>query len=211
MRIWFDTEFWDTGCSIALLSIGMYREDGQTYYAEVEGAPWPQIHASTGENERWLVENVLPHFTGPSKPRQQIADEIVAFCGQSPEFWAYVAAYDWVTLNQLYGPLVDRPKGWPTFCRDVKQLLLDAGGPWVPKQVGTEHNALDDAMWAHVAWTVAKGLDEFPPDLEHEIACVGRARVYGVAARFGYENGVRLPNEAWWRFVEIAKAEDLAR
>lgn len=36
------------------------------------------------------------------------------------------ADYDWVVLCQLYGTMMDLPKGWPMYCRDVKQLCDSA-------------------------------------------------------------------------------------
>lgn len=145
MRIWFDTEFIEDGRTIDLLSIGMVREDGATYYAEPAGAD--KRRAS-----EWVKENVLPHLTGKVKPRQQIAKEIREFAGENLEFWAYYADYDWVALCQLYGTMMDLPKGWPMFCRDLIQLCKDKGKPKLPEQTTTEHHALADAIWTKEAW-----------------------------------------------------------
>lgn len=144
-RIWFDTEFIEDGKTIDLLSIGMIREDGATYYAE----PAEADHSRASD---WVKANVLPHLTGETKPRAQIAADIVAFAGDAPQFWAYYADYDWVALCQLFGTMMDLPQGWPMFCRDVKQAAVDAGNPTLPTQVSQEHNALADAVWARDAW-----------------------------------------------------------
>ena len=145
-RIWFDTEFIEDGETIELVSIGLVKPSGETYYAEVEGVDYSRA-------DPWLHANVFPHLQGGEcvKPREQIAAEIVAFAGGKPEFWAYYADYDWVALCQLYGRMIDLPKGWPMFCRDLKQLAGDAK---LPKQVSAEHHALADAVWtmeAHAA------------------------------------------------------------
>lgn len=58
----FDTEFIEDGRTIDLLSIGLVRYDGTTYYAE------PAETDRTRASE-WVVENVMPHLTGPVKPR----------------------------------------------------------------------------------------------------------------------------------------------
>lgn len=144
MRIWFDTEFIEDGRTIGLLSIGMVREDGATYYAE------PQ------ETDRdracdWVRANVLPHLHGPVRPVANIAAEIVEFAGPSPEFWAYYADYDWVALCQLYGRMIDLPSGWPMYCRDVQQVRDEIGARFIPPMEGREHNALDDALWTRQA------------------------------------------------------------
>lgn len=140
MRIYFDTEFIEDGKTIDLISIGLVREDGETYYAE-------SFEADLTKANDWVKENVLVHLKGDGKPRKQIAAEILEFVGQSPEFWAYYAAYDWVALCQLYGCMIDLPKGWPMFCRDIIQLAKERGNPQLPEQNSTEHHALADALW----------------------------------------------------------------
>ncbi len=144
MRIWFDTEFIEDGRTIDLLSIGMVREDGAAYYAE----PLEADHSKASE---WVAANVLPHLNGMTLPRSQIAQDIIQFAGDAPEFWAYYADYDWVALCQLYGTMMDLPNGWPMFCRDVQQVRDSLGVKELPPMDATEHNALNDAMWTKKA------------------------------------------------------------
>ncbi len=138
MRIFFDTEFEEAGPlkRIKFISIGLVREDGETYYAENDGYEW-------NFSSEWLLKNVRPHLTGPKKEREVIAQEIKEFVGSNPEFWADYAAYDWVALCQLFGTMMDLPKGWPYFCRDIQQLR---NGRELPAQTSTEHHALNDAL-----------------------------------------------------------------
>jgi hypothetical protein len=145
MRIWFDTEFIDTGSVVHLLSIGMVREDGLSYYAE----PKETDRSLAGE---WVQKNVLPHMTGPKQTRKSIRDDIVAFCGERPEFWGYYVAYDWLVLCQLFGRMLDVPPTWPNFAFDVQALRCLMGARNLPKQDTTEHNALNDAIWTRDAW-----------------------------------------------------------
>lgn len=146
MRIFFDTEFIEDGRTIDLISIGVVRWDGATYYAECE-------EADLGRANDWVRDNVLPHLTGQRKPRAAIAEELIDFAGPAPEWWAYYADYDWVALCQLYGRMIDLPAGWPMYCRDVKQLADQLGVDLseVP-QMGAKHNALVDAEWCSRAW-----------------------------------------------------------
>lgn len=147
MKIWFDTEFYEDGRTIDLISIGLVREDGAEYYAETDFARSKCIRSD------WLVKHVLPHLTGTSaeeKPHAIIAREIMAFAGSKPEFWAYYADYDWVALCQLYGRMIDLPKGWPKYCRDLKQFA-DMYSVKLPAQESQAHNALNDARWARTA------------------------------------------------------------
>ena len=144
MKIWFDTEFIEDGRTIDLLSIGLVRADGATYYAE-------PAEADRSRADEWVRANVIPHLRGPVKPRAVIAAEIKAFVGDAPEFWAYYADYDWVVLCQLFGRMIDLPTGWPMFCRDVQQVRAEMGVDGLPPQNGTAHNALDDALWTREA------------------------------------------------------------
>jgi len=155
MRTFFDCEFIEDGRTIELLSIGAIRDDGLTYYAEI-------AETDRTRADDWVKENVLPHLTGPVLPRAEIASSLLAFAGNSPEWWAYYADYDWVALCQLYGRMIDLPAGWPMYCRDLKQLADECGNPdlKVIPMFGAEHNALSDAWWVRDAYqylTVAPG------------------------------------------------------
>ena len=142
-KIFFDTEFYEDGKTIDLISIGMVREDGEIYYAEAEYNPPPTTE--------WLQKNVVPHLTGITKGQSLIQQEIEAFCGPTPEFWADYAAYDWVVLCQIFGTMMDLPETWPYFCRDIQQLRNSRE---LPKQTTTTHHALNDALYC-------KGLYEY--------------------------------------------------
>lgn len=144
MKIWFDTEFIEDGKTIELISIGMIRADDAIYYAEVEGVDYSRA-------DPWVQENVITHLVGVHRPRRKIAEDIIRFAGEKPEFWAYYADYDWVVLCQLFGRMMDLPSGWPMFCRDVKQLCDSMGNPKLPPQVDVEHHALSDAVWTKKA------------------------------------------------------------
>lgn len=87
-------------------------------------------------------------------------------CGKiNPEFYTYYGAYDWVVFCWLFGKMIDLPKGFPMYSRDLKQILdekqktkfglSEKNGklvndikqlPNYPKQIN-EHNALADARW----------------------------------------------------------------
>lgn len=152
VKYWFDTEFMEDGDRIELLSFGIVCEDGRELYACLRDAD--HTHAND-----WVKDNVLPHLDPtedawwPDRP--ELANGLLNFVadgGGKPEFWAYYGDYDWVALCQLYGRMVDLPKGWPMFAMDVKQLCVSLGDPRLPKQTSTEHNALTDAHWTRQAW-----------------------------------------------------------
>lgn len=147
VRYYFDTEFIENGPQepIYLLSIGIVSEDGRHYYAELEDAP---LHIANA----WVKINVLPHLDGKrTKKRAVIRQEILEFVGDddSPEFWAYYCAYDWVVFAQLFGTMADLPRHFPMFCRDFMQELASRGiDPQErPGHDDMAHHALADALW----------------------------------------------------------------
>lgn len=150
MKIFFDTEFIENGAAFVMIpvSIGMVKENGQTYYAEFNNVDWSKAND-------WVLENVKPHLEGPESPNykspETIKADIISFVGEKPEFWAYFADYDWVILCQLYGRMIDLPQGWPYYCRDLKQLMdhFEFKKENIPATIvnKNEHHALDDAIW----------------------------------------------------------------
>lgn len=171
MRYWFDTEFFEDGKTIDLISIGIVAEDGRELYAESTDADLARV-------SEWVKANVVTHLwsqqankrdanawsrdggAGGLLPRNHIRSDIIAFCNPDehgkPEFWGYFADYDWVVLCQLFGAMVDLPKGWPMYCRDIKQWCDDLGNPRLPEQGKGEHHALADARWNRAAWEFLK-------------------------------------------------------
>ena len=151
MRYWFDTEFIEDGRTIDLMSIGIVSEDGREFYAESN-------ECDLSRASPWVKANVIPHLQHSYQgsihmSRKGIADAVVKFVGtDKPQLWAYYADYDWVALSQLFGTMMDLPKGWPMYCRDVKQVCDMLGNPKLPEEGKGEHHALADAKWTKQAW-----------------------------------------------------------
>ena len=112
------------------------------------------------------------------KTNKQIAEEVRDFCYKGCDwnypnkegeikFYGYYSDYDHVVLCQLFGKMIDLPKGFPMYTIDLKQEsdkiynikkeeYIKEGGknfinklsnhPNYPKQTN-EHNALSDAKW----------------------------------------------------------------
>lgn len=150
VRYYLDTEFYEDGQTIDLISIALVCEDGREFYAVNQEA---KLHLVSP----WVRQNVLPKLPPYSsqlwRPRQWIAKKISAFTmhDDRPEFWAYYADYDWVALCQLYGTMMGLPRHMPNFCMDLEQLAVMKGQlnsdefPLHP--VGVVHDALEDARW----------------------------------------------------------------
>ena len=100
------------------------------------------------------------------KSNKQIAAEIEIFTSQvkfrgllkenpdpvdTPVFYAYYADYDWVLFCSLFGRMIDLPKGYPMYCRDLQQMVekLGLNYSWIQANLPqhTQHDALGDARW----------------------------------------------------------------
>ena len=147
MKYWLDTEFSEQPCTIDLISIGIVSEDDRELYLVSN-------RFDPARCNKWVRKNVWPKLPSPKEwvSLPYIRDEVLRFVGDDkPEFWGYYADYDWVVFCWLFGTMVDLPKGWPMYCRDIKQLCDDLGNPRLPPVRG-EHNALADARWNRAAW-----------------------------------------------------------
>jgi hypothetical protein len=166
MKYFFDTEFIEHEGGINLISIGIVSELGHEFYA-ISTDFDPEIA------DDWVKQNVLAklperhvNLSDPSiSPRikndstrwmgeRWIREQIVKFIGDDdePEFYAYFADYDWVVFCRLFGRMIDLPKTFPMWCRDLKQMMWERGldSDWKDEHVpqnGNEHDALADAKW----------------------------------------------------------------
>lgn len=173
MKYFFDTEFIENGTTIDLLSIGLIAEDGREYYRQniecnfAAAGDWmlrnvmPHLQHYNMQGFRTCNElsklggmGSRESFCGPECPwrrKYEIRDEVKAFLDiekfGKPEIWGYYADYDWVAFCQLFGKMIDLPKGFPMWCRDLKQLCDQLGNPPLTEQGKGEHHALADAKW----------------------------------------------------------------
>jgi hypothetical protein len=147
-HFYFDTEFIEDGKTIDLISIGMLSSTGSKLHLV-------NRECDTTKADYWVRTNVLPHIPPPEitphLTRKEIAASVLHFVEKHPkpwEFWAYYADYDWVVLCQLFGRMVDLPRGFPMYCRDLKQEMdrLGIAKEQLPPQEGREHDALSDAQ-----------------------------------------------------------------
>lgn len=213
MKYFLDTEFIEgfrkplfgkRRWGIDLISIGIIGEDGSEYYAISTG--FNPKHAN-----EWVKKNVLSklparyvdfHTGSPNERRQaafwksnkEIKNDLINLfrCGYEDgmvvappgiEVYGYYADYDWVLLASLFGTMMDLPKGFPMYCRDLKQTVDEKvkshymdnpnkavhtfanaiewmkNEPNYPKQEN-EHNALDDAKWNYRLYQFLQSLSK---------------------------------------------------
>lgn len=178
---------------IDLISIGIVADDGRTYYAISneynynDASDWVKenvidllyIYTVHGDQRnRYNSDNFHKVY---GKSNRQISLEIIQFIidtatdddlinNSNIEFYGYYADYDWVLFCSLFGSMINLPKGFPMYCKDLKQILdnhalaaiaLQTMGeskslkeglefiknlPDYPTQEN-EHHALSDAKW----------------------------------------------------------------
>ena len=87
----------------------------------------------------------------PWRTREQIKREILHFMNPEqygkPELIGYYSAYDHVAFCQLFGTMMDLPKGFPMLTYDLRQWLDLHGMGGVHQPDDSVHNALADARW----------------------------------------------------------------
>jgi len=169
MKYFIDTEFIEKPNTIDLISIGIVDENGLEYYAIHR-----DFNLKKAWGNEWIRENVLSpiwdeempdartlpvgkgRFRGLlysiGKTTNQIRKEILEFVDDTPKFYGYCADYDWVVFCWIFGRMIDLPKHFPMYCRDLKQMLDEQILPegWKKKHCPDpegEHNALVDAKW----------------------------------------------------------------
>jgi hypothetical protein len=147
MKHFIDSEFIEDGKTIDLISIGLVDETGDELY--LISSEFDESKASD-----WVRENVLSKLASrldvQRYPKKQIAEMVRGFLLMNdtpPEIWGYYADYDWVLLAQLFGRMIDLPKGMPFWCRDLKQLATDLHVELPQPAAHEEHHALADARW----------------------------------------------------------------
>lgn len=160
MKYFLDAEFIEDGVTIDLLSLALVDETGLSRY-------WVNTESDHSKASPWVKEHVLPRlYDAPEnshvvdRPRKYIAQAVREFIGdEKPDFWGYFADYDWVVFCQLFGTMMDLPKGFPMYCRDIKQLCDSLSNPQLPAQGKGEHHALLDARWNKTAYEFLMALE----------------------------------------------------
>lgn len=157
-NIFIDTEFMESGRDdqIRLLSIALVTDGGDEFYAETQ--------EDRSLANAWVAKHVVPQLGLLDLwSYERIAAEIRAFVerqtqdGSEVRFQGYFADYDWVLFCQIFGRMIDLPKGFPFYCYDLKQTasVLGIKKEAFPPQTG-EHHALNDALWNRELWRMLK-------------------------------------------------------
>ena len=152
MRFFYDCEFIEDGNTIELVSIGVVDEGGREFYAvSTEFDPSRAID--------WVRRNVLDKLPPPADPAwrslERIRADLLEFLlapGEQIELWAWMAAYDHVSLAQLWGDMRALPRQIPRFTHELRQRWEDLGSPPLPPPPPDQHDALADARYNLTRW-----------------------------------------------------------
>jgi hypothetical protein len=163
-KFFIDTEFFEDGKTIDLISIGVVAEDGREFYACSLDAQLHRIHAA--DKDGWMRDNVLaqlPPYDGAfwmSRPEIRRRLELFVHMDPDPKFWGYYSDYDWVAFCQLWGKMIELPSKWSKYCLDLKQYAVMLGNPKLPAKPAGAHNALTDARWNSDVYAFLKAIEE---------------------------------------------------
>jgi hypothetical protein len=161
-RYFYDCEFIEDGRVIDLVSIGMVDEYGREFYAV-------STEFDAGRAVRWVRRHVLDKLPSPAdpawRPRERIRDDLWEFMiepvrdrpDEPLELWGWYAAYDHVTLAQLWGAMPVLPREIPRFTKDLRQLWDDKARPRLPGPGADRHDALVDARHNLARWRAMTG------------------------------------------------------
>lgn len=144
--------------------------------------PLPELN-----DNQFTYKNFKKFLKYFGKTNKEIAEEIIEFTKPQPtgkvllsnppiteynntpiELYGYYSAYDHVALCWLFGKMIDLPKGFPMYSKDLKQILDEKVSVFCAKEIQdtsfesavkrikmhkdypkqtNEHNALADAKW----------------------------------------------------------------
>lgn len=119
-KIFFDTEFTGLYQDAKIISLGMYSEDGDMFYAEFNDY-------EINECEEWVIKNVVSKLKfkntkfslhveknkttvkgDTSIVRKHLSNWLSKF--EKIEMWGDCLSYDWVLFNQIWGHAFNIPK-----------------------------------------------------------------------------------------------------
>lgn len=181
MRYYLDTEFIENGKTIDLISIGIVCEDGRELYLinnecdlskandwvkknVIAQLPPKNVNLSDPsisprvkeESQFWThrrnIERAVADFMGAVLPTDGSWRYILDKDKPKPEIWTYYGSYDWIVFCQIFGTMMDLPKGFPMYTMDLKQWCKQLGDPELPTQGKGEHSAILDAKWNRDVW-----------------------------------------------------------
>lgn len=172
LNIFIDTEFsklpWEKNSN--LLSIGLYTEKGDSYYAVIDSI-------EQNEMSPFVKDNVLPFLIKEpnKKTRSQISNDIEELLNKYLElkFWAQFPTIDWLTkfgfgeddAKEIFTKYADwdfqlfkrlwnvLPEKFNVKCSNLTTLINEIPQNSLPIN-NQQHHALADAKWNYEVWKI---------------------------------------------------------
>lgn len=190
MKYFLDCEFIEDGKTIDLISIGLVSANGREFYAvnkecafqNASDWVWHNVLYPIGIYEPLRYVNPSDPSTSPqtkqtllrAKTREQIKNALLEFLTfedisrpaeetfKQCKFWGEWCSYDWLCFCQLFGTMMDLPKGMPMRCNDIIQYaeMFGLTSDDLPESLETEgnHNALLGAKTVKMRYEFIKKL-----------------------------------------------------
>lgn len=188
IKLFLDTEFTGLHQGTTLISLGIVREDGRTFYAEFTDYDESQL-------DDWLRDNVIANLTlgdfdldRDYRPyegavvyrgnKEEVVQALMHWIGSDNEYevWSDCLSYDWVLFCQLFGHAFNIPKNIYYIPFDICTLMKAKGvDPDINREdlaFGAEkalvsgmskHNALWDAKVINACY---EKMIHLPTDIE---------------------------------------------
>ena len=135
-----------------------FGENSEHIVGELSYKTFKELLQKHGKTNKQIAEEVK-EFVYEMSFKDNLGNAIIHennWLNGKPQFYGYYSAYDHVALCWLFGKMIDLPKGFPMYTRDLKQEL-DAieeqsscevlkNHPNYPQQTN-EHSAIHDARW----------------------------------------------------------------
>lgn len=126
----------------------IYREQCSSFKQQFMNVKTFHKHIPNGKSNKKIVIELLCFLNGyaisdiPGKKFEYVCND--SFYSKTPtEFYGYFSAYDWVLFCSLFGTMANLPKGFPMYCKDLKQMK-DARAKLFRKKL-CERDTFDDS------------------------------------------------------------------
>lgn len=106
-----------------------------------------------GKKRTEIAKEVLKFVYTASDCKKFLVDGVTNYTKpfDKIKFYGYFCDYDWVAFCWLFGKMIDLPKYFPMYCRDLKhaaaEIYEQTGKKTKMNLKHNEHNALSDAKW----------------------------------------------------------------
>ena len=128
---------------------------------------WLKLKGKTNKHISTEIKNFV-YSENRESGGQIVLESFIPNIYPEPEFYTYYGAYDWVVFCWLFGKMIDLPKGFPMYSKDLKQILDEKVSVFCAKEIQdtsfesavkrikmhkdypkqtNEHNVLADARW----------------------------------------------------------------